>query len=147
MTLRATEPLFTLLIAMALLKTERVSAPVALALLPIVAGAALSSVESADFNLPGLAIVMACNTLFALRGVVTKRLKSAHEVDNFNLFLQVAPRARPATAAVSRRLAMNSRSPLCSGRCRTSGRSSRLHSSSSAPPSAPSRLPPPQKLS
>ena len=95
MTLRATEPLFTLLIAMALLRTERVSAPVALALLPIVAGAALSSVESADFNLPGLAIVMVCNTLFALRGVVTKRLKSAHEVDNFNLFFQVAPARVP----------------------------------------------------
>jgi len=90
MTLRATEPLFTLIIASVLLKTEQLSLPMMLALLPVVFGAALSSVESSDFNLPGLAIVVVCNIMFALRGVVTKRLKASHEVDNFNLFFQVS---------------------------------------------------------
>jgi drug/metabolite transporter (DMT)-like permease len=46
MTLRATEPLFTLVLAAALLKSERASPAMAAALLPVIAGAALSSVSS-----------------------------------------------------------------------------------------------------
>ena len=46
MTLRAMEPLFTLVLAAALLKSERASPAMAAALLPVIAGAALSSVSS-----------------------------------------------------------------------------------------------------
>eukprot|EP00960_Hanusia_phi_P057320 763527-Hanusia_phi.AAC.5 len=90
MTLRATEPLFTLLLATIFLKTEKITLPMSLSLLPVIAGAALSSAESSDFNVAGLAIVAVCNVMFAFRGIVTKRIKAAHTVDNFNLFFQVS---------------------------------------------------------
>lgn len=45
------------------------------ALLPVVAGAALSSAESADVSIVGLAVVFLCNIFFALRSIVTKRIK------------------------------------------------------------------------
>lgn len=60
-----------------------------LSLLPVIAGAALSSAESSDFNVAGLAIVAICNVMFAFRGIITKRIKASHRVDNFNLFFQV----------------------------------------------------------
>ena len=45
MTLRATEPMFTLLLAAVLLRTEPVTWKMGAALLPVIAGAALSSAE------------------------------------------------------------------------------------------------------
>jgi drug/metabolite transporter (DMT)-like permease len=50
MTLRATEPLFTLLLSAYLLKSERVSWNMGLSLLPVIFGAALSSAESAGIS-------------------------------------------------------------------------------------------------
>ena len=89
MTLRATEPIFTLLLSAFLLKSEQVSWGMAASLMPVIAGAALSSAESSDFRLVGLAISIVCNVMFSLRGILTKRLKASHSVDNFNLFFQV----------------------------------------------------------
>jgi len=90
MTLRATEPMFTLLLASVLLRAERVTWKMGAALLPVIAGAALSSAESADVTFIGLAVVVVCNVCFALRGIVTKRIKTAYPVDEFNLFLQIS---------------------------------------------------------
>uniref|UniRef100_A0A6U4TXC1 Sugar phosphate transporter domain-containing protein n=1 Tax=Hemiselmis andersenii TaxID=464988 RepID=A0A6U4TXC1_HEMAN len=89
MTLRATEPIFTLLLSVFLLKSEQVTFKMAMSLMPVVFGAALSSAESADFRIAGLIISVVCNIMFALRGILTKRLKASHTVDNFNLFFQV----------------------------------------------------------
>ncbi len=88
MTLRATEPMFTLLLASVLLRAEPVTWRMGAALLPVIAGAALSSAESADVSFMGLAVVFLCNVFFALRGIVTKRIKAVYPVDEFNLFLQ-----------------------------------------------------------
>ena len=90
MTLRATEPMFTLLLASVLLRAEPVTWKMGVALLPVVAGAALSSAESAGVSLVGLLIVVAGNVCFALRGIITKRLKAGYAVDEFNLFLQIS---------------------------------------------------------
>jgi drug/metabolite transporter (DMT)-like permease len=57
MTLRATEPLFTLLLSAYLLKSERVSWNMGLSLLPVIFGAALSSAESAGIS-SGMPMVM-----------------------------------------------------------------------------------------
>ena len=90
MTLRATEPMFTLFLASILLRAEPATWKMFAALLPVIAGAALSSLGSADATLLGLAVVFICNVCFALRGVVTKRIKTAYPVDEFNLFLQIS---------------------------------------------------------
>ena len=165
MTLRATEPLFTLALAAALLKTERASPAMAAALLPVIAGAGLSSVSSsgrrrrplrialplpiespsppfeplprrstvatpqgrvfsaapppppahpapsapqiaaaaaaaaADFHLLGLAVATASNVMFALRGVLTKRLRAAFPVGAAHIHARARTRARARTHA------------------------------------------------
>ena len=37
----------------------------------------------------GLATIFLCNCCFAARGVLTKQIKAAHAVDDFNLFFQI----------------------------------------------------------
>ena len=100
MTLRATEPMFTLLLASVLLRAEPVTWRMGAALLPVIAGAALSSAESADVSFVGLAVVFVCNIFFALRGIVTKRIKAVYPVDEFNLFLQISAVGAAAYGAV-----------------------------------------------
>ena len=123
MTLRATEPMFTLFLASVLLRAEPVTWKMGAALLPVIAGAALSSAEvccipcsvslpadnlltgrsrpqSAGVSLLGLAVVVVCNVCFALRGIVTKRIKAVYPVDEFNLFLQISALAALGYGAV-----------------------------------------------
>jgi hypothetical protein len=56
--------------------------------------------QSADVSLLGLAVVVVCNVCFALRGIVTKRIKAVYPVDEFNLFLQISAIAALGYGAV-----------------------------------------------
>jgi drug/metabolite transporter (DMT)-like permease len=89
MTVRATEPLFTMVAAKCFLGNEVVTIRIMLASLPIVIGAGLSALESADATLSGLVLVFVCNSCFAARGVTTKLLKEQFHVDDFSLFLNI----------------------------------------------------------
>lgn len=96
MTIRAAEPVATLLLGLYFLPNEKTALPAVAALIPVVAGAAMastvtSSSDAGDENsFEGLFIVLLCNCLFALRTIFTKRLKaSCPSLDNFTLFFQL----------------------------------------------------------
>jgi len=79
MVLRAAEPAFALVLASALLPSSSLPSPRrAAALLPVIAGAGLSSVGSHAPTRLGMAYALLCNVCFALRGILSKRLAAAH---------------------------------------------------------------------
>jgi len=77
-TLRSAEPIFSVLFAKLWLKEEFISSLTLLSLVPIVLGGAFSSGGDATFNVGGLFFVCMSNTAFALRSIVTKRLKQVY---------------------------------------------------------------------
>jgi len=94
MTLRATEPLFTLVLSDFVCATgsnpnDRTSYRAALGLVPVVTGAALSSMGDAEFTLAGCVACAASNACFAARGVLTKWIKQLHSADDYSLFLHI----------------------------------------------------------
>jgi len=89
MTVRATEPLFTMAAAKCFLGNEIVTVRILLATLPIVIGAGLSALESADATFNGIVLIFICNCCFAARGVTTKLVKEQFKVDDFSLFLNI----------------------------------------------------------
>ena len=100
MTLRAAEPLFSVVLVAALMGAgERASPRLCLTLVPIVGGCAMSSFGSAAFRLSGLALVCVANTAFPLRTIIYKRLRAATGAGNFTIFAGVCWRAAVLVAA------------------------------------------------
>jgi drug/metabolite transporter (DMT)-like permease len=90
MVLRAAEPLTTLLLAYALLpSSEHVSAKKALSLLPVVFGCMLAAVGAHAPTASGLALALASNVCFSLRGILGKRIAVTHGTAAFPLFFQM----------------------------------------------------------
>jgi drug/metabolite transporter (DMT)-like permease len=86
MVFRALEPVSTfLLTAMFLPKSEPVTCDVALALLPIVGGAALTSMGSMELTWLGVFVVLLANLMFSARGILVKMAKE-QELDTYNIF-------------------------------------------------------------
>ena len=88
MSLRATEPLFTLALSTIVGGTDdgvrrRGS------LIPVVCGASMSALGSADATLAGTVACAASNACFAARGVLTKVIRARHAADNYSLFLHI----------------------------------------------------------
>jgi hypothetical protein len=87
MVFRALEPVSTfLLTAIFLRDSEPVSFAVALALLPIVCGAALTSLGSMELTLMGVVVVSISNVMFSARGILV-RMAKAEDMDTYNIFL------------------------------------------------------------
>ena len=107
MTLRAAEPLFTLALPATCLRVAPAAgyAKTLAALIPVVAGAALSAAAAADGDLIGVACCAASNMCFAVRGVLTKILRSEGPSQQcpFSLFmhLNIAGTAIAAVVLVS----------------------------------------------
>jgi len=77
-TLRSAEPIFSVLFAKLWLREEFISSFTLLSLVPIVMGGAFSSGGDSTFNYGGLFFVCMSNTAFALRSIITKRLKQVY---------------------------------------------------------------------
>lgn len=92
MTLRAAEPVFALLLASLFLASEPFNIKLALSLLPVVLGAGLSAfgdTTSAQVDMTGVGMVVLSNICFALRGILTKKIKEQYNPDSYNLFFQL----------------------------------------------------------
>ena len=90
-TVKAGEPIATVILTILLIPTERVTAGIFLSLLPIVCGVGLSSLSEASFNLLGFGMAMSSNICFSARSICAKLLRSSlgREMDNANLFVYV----------------------------------------------------------
>ncbi len=90
-TIKAGEPIATVMLTVLFLPSERVTALVFLSLLPIVAGVATSSLSDTSFNLLGFAMAMGSNVCFSARSICAKLLRSTlgKQMDNANLFVHV----------------------------------------------------------
>uniref|UniRef100_A0A7S2RAY4 Sugar phosphate transporter domain-containing protein n=1 Tax=Mucochytrium quahogii TaxID=96639 RepID=A0A7S2RAY4_9STRA len=89
-TLRATEPLITVILAVIFLKSEPVSRMEMLCMAPIVLGGALSSFGDSSFSALGFAFVCVSNLSFSLRSMYTKKLREVYTGDAFNVFFHVS---------------------------------------------------------
>ena len=88
MTLRATEPLFTLALSTIVFGTDDGLRRL-VSLIPVVCGASMSALGSADATLAGTVACAASNACFAARGVLTKVIRARHAADNYSLFLHI----------------------------------------------------------
>jgi len=90
-TVKAGEPIATVVLTLLFLPGEKVTLPIFLSLLPIVAGVAVSSANDASFQLLGLAMAMGSNLCFSARSICAKLLRSSlgKQMDNANLFVHV----------------------------------------------------------
>jgi drug/metabolite transporter (DMT)-like permease len=88
MTLRATEPLFTLALSTIVFGTDDGLRRL-VSLIPVVCGASMSALGSADATLAGAVACAASNACFAARGVLTKVIRARHAADNYSLFLHI----------------------------------------------------------
>ena len=90
-TIKAGEPIATVLLTLVCLPGEKVTALVFLSLLPIVAGVAISSLSDTSFNLLGFCMAMGSNLCFSARSILAKLLRSSlgKQMDNANLFVHV----------------------------------------------------------
>uniref|UniRef100_A0A7S4C5K1 Sugar phosphate transporter domain-containing protein n=1 Tax=Chrysotila carterae TaxID=13221 RepID=A0A7S4C5K1_CHRCT len=90
-TVKAGEPIATMILTVLFLDSESVTLPVCLSLLPIVGGVSVSSMAEASFNLKGFAMAMGSNLCFSARSICAKLLRSelGRNMDNANLFLHV----------------------------------------------------------
>jgi len=90
-TVKAGEPIATVVLTLLFLPGEKVTLPIFLSLLPIVAGVAVSSMSDASFQLLGLAMAMGSNLCFSARSICAKLLRSSlgKQMDNANLFVHV----------------------------------------------------------
>lgn len=90
-TVKAGEPIATMILTVLFLDAESVTLPICLSLLPIVGGVSVSSMAEASFNLKGFAMAMGSNLCFSARSICAKLLRSelGRNMDNANLFLHV----------------------------------------------------------
>jgi len=90
-TIKAGEPIATVLLTILLLPGERVTPLVFLSLLPIVGGVATSSLSEASFNMLGFCMAMGSNICFSARSICAKLLRSSlgKQMDNANLFVYI----------------------------------------------------------
>jgi drug/metabolite transporter (DMT)-like permease len=89
--LRACEPVFTLVLAPLLIKTERITWPTVGAMAVTVCGCCLSAAGSGDVSARGMAAVLACNAMWALRAVLTKRQQQRYPgLDLISLFFHIS---------------------------------------------------------
>lgn len=88
-TVKAGEPLTSVILG-TLFTGEQVSGLALSALLPIVAGVAMSSLGDVSFNTGGLSCALASNVCFSARSVFTKRLQKAHTIKAVHLFHHVS---------------------------------------------------------
>ena len=94
MTMRATEPLFTLLLTLSFSGQGALPNKRSLAcLIPIVAGAGLSSLSSVEFTAIGLCLVGLSNVSFATRAIFYKDTKSASGLNSFEMFYYISRNA------------------------------------------------------
>merc|ERR1719164_163726 len=90
-TIKAGEPIATVLLTLVCLPGETVTPLVFLSLLPIVGGVATSSLSEALFNLLGFCMAMGSNLCFSARSICAKLLRSSlgKQMDNANLFVYI----------------------------------------------------------
>ena len=88
MTLRATEPLFTLALSTIVFGNDNGLRRL-VSLIPVVCGASMSALGSADATVAGAVACAASNACFAARGVLTKLIRARHAADNYSLFLHI----------------------------------------------------------
>lgn len=90
-TIKAGEPIATVLLTVLFLPGERVTGLVFLSLLPIVAGVAVSSMSDTSFNMLGFLMAMGSNLCFSARSICAKLLRSSlgKQMDNANLFMWI----------------------------------------------------------
>jgi len=90
-TIKAGEPIATVLLTVMFLPGETVTPLVFLSLLPIVAGVMTSSLSEASFNLLGFGMAMGSNLCFSARSICAKLLRSSlgKQMDNANLFVYI----------------------------------------------------------
>merc|ERR1712070_420772 len=90
-TVKAGEPIATMILTVLFLSAESVTLPVCLSLLPIVAGVGISSMAEASFNALGFGMAMSSNLCFAARSICAKLLRSelGKTMDNASLFCHV----------------------------------------------------------
>jgi len=90
-TVKAAEPIATMLLTLLFLRNESVTLLVGLSLLPIVGGVGISSMAEASFNMKGFAMAMGSNLCFSARSICAKLLRSelGRNMDNASLFLHV----------------------------------------------------------
>jgi len=90
-TVKAGEPIATVILTLLFLPGETVTLPIFLSLLPIVAGVGVSSMSDASFQMLGLAMAMGSNLCFSARSICAKMLRSSlgKKMDNANLFVHV----------------------------------------------------------
>ena len=90
-TIKAGEPIATVLLTLVCLPGEKVTALIFLSLLPIVAGVAISSLSDTSFNLLGFCMAMGSNLCFSARSICAKLLRSSlgKQMDNANLFVYI----------------------------------------------------------
>jgi len=90
-TVKAGEPIATVILTLLFLPGEKVTVPIFLSLLPIVAGVGVSSMSDASFQMFGLAMAMGSNLCFSALSICAKLLRSSlgKQMDNANLFVHV----------------------------------------------------------
>jgi len=90
-TIKAGEPIATVLLTVICLPGETVTGLVFLSLLPIVSGVAISSLSDTSFNLMGFGMAMGSNLCFSARSICAKLIRSSlgKQMDNANLFVHV----------------------------------------------------------
>jgi len=90
-TIKAGEPIATVLLTVICLPGETVTPLVFLSLLPIVAGVATSSLSDTSFNMMGFCMAMGSNLCFSARSICAKLIRSSlgKQMDNANLFVHV----------------------------------------------------------
>ena len=90
-TIKAGEPIATVILTLVCLPGEKVTALIFLSLLPIVMGVATSSLSEASFNLLGFCMAMGSNLCFSARSICAKLLRSSlgKQMDNANLFVYI----------------------------------------------------------
>ena len=90
-TIKAGEPIATVVLTLVCLPGEKVTTLIFLSLLPIVLGVATSSLSEASFNLLGFCMAMGSNLCFSARSICAKLLRSSlgKQMDNANLFVYI----------------------------------------------------------
>jgi len=90
-TIKAGEPIATVLLTLLCLPGEKVTGLIFASLMPIVAGVAISSLSDTSFNLLGFCMAMGSNLCFSARSICAKLLRSSlgKQMDNANLFVHI----------------------------------------------------------
>ncbi len=95
MTIRATEPIFTLFLSPIFLSNYKFPTNhyALISLIPIVVGAGLSSLSSTDFTVIGLCMICISNLSFATRAIYYKDTKRESGLNSFEMFYYISRNA------------------------------------------------------